>query len=51
MSECQHEKLIPMGNEPDWNLINWDEKPEIGNEHLKVNMCKKCHLLYWENKI
>ena len=45
--KCRHEKLIPIGNEPDWDLMNWSNE---GNESLKVNMCKICHLLYWENK-
>ena len=44
---CKHEKFLPPVNEnvypkldDSWNLMNWD-----GNS-IKVNMCKKCHLLY-----
>lgn len=42
----KHEKYNPEGNPPDWNLMNWLQDPK--NKNLQVNMCKKCHLLYWE---
>ncbi len=44
---CKHEKLTPVGENEEWCLMNWNSE---GNEYLKINMCKKCHLLYWENK-
>ncbi len=44
--ECSHEKYLPIGLTDDWNLMNWDK--DIPNKNLKVNMCKKCNLLYWE---
>jgi len=36
-----HEKYIPIGNEPDWDLMTWDQEPD-----LRVNICKKCSLVY-----
>ncbi len=49
MNICSHEQLIPRGKEwwdsTDWNLMNWDEEPG-----LKVNICKKCMLLYATRK-
>lgn len=36
-----HEKFIPsMMNNLNW--FSWDE------DKITVNMCKKCHLVYWE---
>lgn len=49
--ECQHEKFLVPVNEnalppldDSWDLMSW------ADNSVKVNMCKKCHLLYWENK-
>ena len=40
--DCEHEKYTPEGSDdPDWSLMNWDSEP-----NLKVNMCKKCGLVY-----
>ena len=49
MTDCKHEKLIPEGANENYNLMNWYDDGKESD--LKVNMCKKCHLLYWENKI
>ncbi|KKN46016.1 hypothetical protein LCGC14_0677100 [marine sediment metagenome] len=45
---CEHEKVIPPVNENmyppndnSWNFITLDKK-------YNINMCKKCHLVYWE---
>jgi len=46
MTDCIHEKHLPKGEDNDWDLMNWDEHPTA--KGLYVNMCKKCHLLYWE---
>jgi len=43
--DCEHEKYIPKGNDdPNWNLMNWEKDEQ--NKNLRVNMCKKCGLLY-----
>lgn len=46
---CEHVKHFPPVNEnmypridEPWNLMDWE------GTSLKVNMCEKCHLLYWE---
>ena len=51
MPNCIHEKYLPSVNEntlppldDSWNLMQWEGKT------IKVNMCKKCKLLYWEDK-
>lgn len=45
---CNHQKFIPKGNEVTWTLMNWEGNDD--NKDLVVNMCKICHLLYWEIK-
>lgn len=54
VKECpaggKHEKYIPLLNQDDydeglpgnWNWFAWN------NHTITVNMCKKCHLVYWE---
>jgi len=48
INNCKHEKYLPKGNAADWNLMLWED--DLKNKNLVVNMCKKCHLLYWENE-
>lgn len=48
MTDCQHEKYIPKGEKSDWDLMNWDGHPTA--KGLYVNMCKKCGLVYMEQR-